>query len=106
MHPYLTKLLAKRKIADKESMTGEEKEVFENYERVLSKEELTLEDLKVFLNQQIGAIEAKWRNYDVSEKQKADLIPYHTCYKTLLGAISSPMAEREALEKYLEQLIK
>lgn len=100
----LSKLLAKRGLT-KQELEGEEKEQFETWERVLSKEELTIKDLKQFLSQQVGLIEAKWRDYSISEKKKAELIAYHTVYKAIMGAIDAPIKERSALEQYLINLI-
>lgn len=99
----LSKLLAKRGIKDISELTNEEKETFDNYEKILSKEELTMEDLRHFLGVQIGLIESKWRNHDISQMQKMELIPYHTVYKTILEALNAPQVERKALEDYLNQ---
>ena len=98
----LTKIFAKRGIKDVTELDKDEREVFENYEKILSKENLTLEDVKHFLESQIGIIETKWKDYD--RQNKGDLIPYHTVYRTLLDVINSPMVERVQLEKYLTQL--
>lgn len=105
MHNLLTKLLQKRNI-DIQTATEEEKETFDNWDKVLSKKELTLEDLKKFMEQQVGLIEAKWKDYNLDEKKKTKLIAYHTVYKTLLAAINSPEMERSALEQYLTQQIQ
>lgn len=99
----LAKLFQKRGIKDINDLSSEEKQTFENYERVLSKRELTIDDIKQFLSLQIGIIESKWRDYEY--KEKANLVAYHTIYKTLLEAIDAPEKEREQLEKYLIQLI-
>ena len=101
----LSKLLNKKGIKDVSELSAEERIVFDNYERVLSKESLNVEDVKKFLEIQIGSIETKWKDYNYGEDKKAKLLPYHTCYKTLLQAINAPLAEKEALEKYLNQLI-
>ena len=82
-----------------------EREVFEKYKKILSKEELTLDDFKQFLAAQISVIEGKWRDLNLEQNKKAELIPYHTVYKTLEQVISSPLAEREQLINYLTQLI-
>lgn len=83
-----------------------ELDVFENYRKVLDKEELTVEDIKIFLAQQIGIIESQWKKLDLPQTRKAELIPYHTVYKTLESAISAPLAERAQLENHLTSLIK
>ena len=98
----LSQIFAKRGITDINELDRDEKETFENYEKILSKEDLTLEDIKKFLESQIGIIEAKWKDYGF--KDKADLIPYHTIYCTLRDVINSQRVEREQLELYLKQL--
>ena len=82
-----------------------ELQTFEKWKGILSKETLTLEDIKIFLQSQIGIIEAKWRDLNLEQSKKAELIPYHTVYKTLEQAISAPQVERERLEEFINQLI-
>ncbi len=83
-----------------------ERDVFENYRKVLDKEELSVADIKNFLTQQIGTIESHWKNLNTPNARKAELIAYHTVYKTLESAINAPRAEREQLEAQLNSLIK
>jgi hypothetical protein len=101
----LQRLLTKRQIKSKEELTPDEKSQFENWEKILSKDELTIEDLKTFCKSQIDVIEGKWRDLNVDQSKKAELIPYHTVYKTLEAALLAPKAAREALEQHLNQLI-
>lgn len=82
-----------------------EKQTFEKWRKVLSKETLTIDDIKIFLQGQIGIIENKWKDLSTGNDKKAELIPYHTVYKTLEQAINAPQAEREQLEAQLNQLI-
>ena len=100
----LDRIFEKRGIKDANELDAEERTQYENYKRVLSKNEITIEDLKEFLESQIKIIEMKWRDYSV--KDKGDFIPYHTIYRALLDVIKNPQAEREALETYLIQLHK
>ena len=104
MNHLLTKLFKKRGITDPNDLSTEEKQIFDGWQKVLSKEELTLQDVKEFCSGQVGIIENKWRDYNLSNERKAELIAYHTVYKTLLTAIDSPQTAREALEQYLNQL--
>lgn len=106
MHGILTKLLQKRGIESVNKLDKEEKQTFDNWEKILSKEELTLEDVKNFCQSQIDVIEGKWKDLNVDNLKKAELIPYHTVYKTLLTAIQSPRSARESLENQLNQLLK
>jgi len=98
----LQDIFRKRGIKDITELDKEEQETFEKYEAILSKPDLTLEDVKHFIENQIGIIEAKWKDYD--RQNKADLIPYHTVYRALLDVINSNQVERVQLEKYLKQL--
>lgn len=101
----ISKLFASRGIKSVDELSIEEKETFAQYERVLSKEELTLEDVKNFLRSNISIIEARWRDNSMTAQAKGELIPYHTCYKALLTAIEAPMLERSQLENYLLGMI-
>ncbi len=83
-----------------------ELETFQSYERTLSKDELTIADVKTFLTSQIAIIEARWKDFTTSNEKKAELIPYHTVYKVLEQAINAPQAEREQLEAHLNKLIQ
>lgn len=104
MHSLLTKLLSSRNIKSFDELDKDEKKTFEGFQKVLSKEEMTMDDLQNFLESQISLIESKWRDFD--SKGKESLIPYHTTYKAILQAIKAPQSEREQIEKYLTDLIK
>ena len=82
-----------------------ERETFEKWRKILSKESLTIEDIKLFLQGQIGIIEMRWQDMTTPNDKKAELIPYHTVYKTLEKVLNSPQAEREQLEAQLNQLL-
>lgn len=101
----LTKLLKRKGIEKIEDLSTDERVVFDNYKATLAKEQLTIEDFKRFLETQITIIEGKWKNYDLENAKKAELIPYHTVYKTLLQAIEAPLVEKRALEEVLLQQI-
>jgi hypothetical protein len=105
MKDLILRLLQKRGIQSVDELDKEEKKTVEEWQSVLSKDELTLEDLKGFCQSQIGIIESKWADYNLDDKMKHNLIPYHTTYKTILNVIESPKAAREALEKNLVQLL-
>ncbi len=82
-----------------------ERESFERMKAVLDKPELTLDDLKIFCQVQIGIIEQRWKDLTLENIKKAELIPYHTVYKTLEQVLNAPKAEREQLENHLNNLI-
>jgi hypothetical protein len=104
MKSLLQKLLKRKGIETLEELSTDERVVFDNYNKVLSKETLTIDDLRKFLEIQVSVIEGKWRDHE--NTRKAELIPYHTCYKVLLQAIDAPQAERKALEDYLNQQLE
>mgnify|MGYP001569364737 FL=1 len=106
MHNILSKLLAKRGIKDVTELDKEERIQFEVWHGILSKENLTLEDIKNFCQAQIEVIEGKWKDFNIKQSKKAEWIPYHTVYSTLLLAIESPKVARANLEKQLLELIK
>lgn len=87
-------------------MSVEEKTQFDEWNRVLSKEQLTLEEVKEYCQSQTALIEAKWSDYDIPQEKKNELMPYYTVYKSIHKVIGAPKMAREALEKHLNQLIK
>jgi len=102
----LTKLLEKRNIKSLEELTKEERATFDGYQQILSKKELTVADIKQFLEGQLSIIETRWKDFNIDQAKKAELIPYFTVYKVILQAIDSPQAERAALEQLLIQQIE
>ena len=105
MHALIANLLKKRGINTPDQLDVEEKKTFEGWQLVLNKEELTTKDIILFCRAQLGVIESKWNNLETPNEKKAELIPYHVVYKTLLSAIESPKAARESLENHLNQLL-
>lgn len=111
MHQLLEKIFKKRGIKSFNDLDNEpnsdgspnERQTFENWNKILSKDELTTADIKEFCSSQISVIEGKWKDLTVSNEKKAELIPYHTVYKALLVAIDAPKVAREQLQKQLEQ---
>lgn len=101
----LTKLLEKIGVKSVAELRHEERETFERYEKVLQKKELTLADVRQFLETQISIIEGRWRDNSLSQAAKGELVPYHTCYRTLLSALDAPALERQQLENVLLGMI-
>ena len=110
MHNLLLRLLEKRKIKKEDLKYDEnpllnEKLKFEEWDRVLSEGEISVEKIKEFCRQQIKLIEAQWKNMDNDTKKNERLIISHTIYSTFIQLIESPQTEKENLEKYLTDLI-
>lgn len=99
----LSKLLQKYGVEKEEDLSVEEKATFDNYKRVLSAETLTVETLKEFCKSQIRIIETKCAD-GITRPTDIQLAALHV-YLNLLRAIEAPEAERESLERYLNQLI-
>ena len=105
MKGILQRLFEKRGIESIEQLDPAEKATFEGWEKVLSKETLTINDVQTFCRSQLGIIEAKWKDYSLEQSKKAELVPYFTVYKCILDAISAPLAAKQQLELHLQQLI-
>lgn len=104
MLDILNQLLQKRGVTYDE-LREDEKVQFGQWKLVLTKDELTTQDIKNFCQQQVDIIEAKWSDLNLEQTKKAEMIPYHTVYNLLLKVIDSPKEAKEALEKNLRQLI-
>ncbi len=106
MHQLLEKLFKKRGITSINELTSEEKEQFDNWQRILSEGEITVDKIKDFCTLQLGIIKGQMKNMDNMPSKNERLTIYFNVYDTLIALITSPQAERESLEKYLLQLIK
>ena len=104
MLDILNKLLQKRGV-QYEELDIEEKKQFDDWKLVLTKEELSTQDIKDFCQSQVDVIEGKWQDLSLEQTKKAELIPYHTVYNLLLKVIDSPKEARNGLEKNLRQLL-
>lgn len=105
MHPLIVKLLQKRKIKDIRELSEEERTTFDKWEQVLSEGEITIEKIKEFCQQQIKLIENQYTNPDNSNKKDNYLKACLSVYQALLRIIEGKRSVRQALEKYLNQLI-
>lgn len=105
MHHLLQRLLKKRGL-EVDHLEGSEKETFDNYNKVLSQGEVSVEKIKEFCENQVRLIEGKWKNFDNSSEKNDRLIVQHSVYKTILQVFEAPTRERENLEKYLVDLIE
>lgn len=106
MHPLLAKVLAKKNIKEVKDLSMDDKLAFDNWQRILSTEEITVDKIKGFCENQIKVIEGQWKDLNNSHQKNERLILSHNVYSTLLNVILSPQKERENLEKYLIDLLK
>lgn len=105
MHQLLVKLFQKRNIVSVDELSDEEKKQFYGWNAILSDEPVSAQQIETFCRAKIGAIEEKWSDLSLDASKKADLIPYHTAYRALLGVISTPKTQKEELERYLQTLL-
>ncbi len=101
----LDRLLKKRGINNFNELDNEEKNQFEDWKRILSKDELTIEDVKEFCKNQCEIIKTKWKDLEIPQAKKSEWITAYTIYETLLQIIESPKKGREQLEQYLNELV-
>lgn len=100
-HPLLNKWLNKLKIEKVNDLSFDEQETYRKWDSVLSKKDLTVDDIKEFCQQELDFIDEKW-----ADKQDPKLISYRVVYSKLIKIIGAPQIERASLEGYLINLIK
>lgn len=109
----LQKLLQKRGLESFDQLSDQplpdgspsEKQIYETYQKILSKEKLTIEDVAEFCQSNLNIITGKWSDLTVDSAKKAELIPFFTIYSLLLQTMQSPQKAREQLEQNLNQLL-
>lgn len=95
-------LLGKRGIKTVEELDPEERAQVEKWKLILRGDSITIDTIKEFCKSQITIIEGKCDGVTpLTPIQQGSL---HV-YLTLLKAIETPEAEREALERYLTQIV-
>lgn len=98
----ISKLLAFAGVKNEDELTGEELQTLQRY-KVILKGEVTVQSIKEFCQVQLKIIEGKFAGPDSTHDQ------YHKAlmhiYLNLIRMIEAPEAEREKLEKHLEELI-
>ena len=112
MNFLLQKLLNKREIkredlSDRPLISGgiSEKGQFGKWEQILSDEPTSIAQVEEFCRDQLNKIEMQWQDFSNSSQKNERLVIAHTIYSVILKAIKAPKAEKEALEKYLNQII-
>jgi len=102
----LSKLLQKRGIKDVTELNKEERIEFDNWQNVLDKEEVTIENITDFCVGAMNAIEVQFGDMDIPNDKMAKLTLQHSIYKKLKDMINAPRVERESLVEYLTNLLK
>lgn len=105
MHQLLAKLLSKRNLK-KEDLSAEEKGQFQQWQVVLTGEQVTVEKLAEFCHGQLEQIKSQMADLNNSDSKNTRLVLLLSVYTALLGAINAPAKERANLESYLNSLLK
>jgi len=106
MHKLLEQLFKKRKITSVNELTPEEAQQFDDWQKILSEGEMSVDKIKQFCGLQLGIIKGQMKNLDNTPQKNERLTTYFNIYDALITLINSPQSERESLEKYLNQLLK
>lgn len=104
MNSRISKVLNKRGIKSVGDLTPEERADVMRWESVLSKDELTAQDIERFCLDRAAAIEKRWSDTQVKAEELARLVSMHCVYRAIASAIRSPAEEKARLEKYLVDL--
>lgn len=101
----ISRLFEKRGVKGPEDLGPEERVQVERWQAILSTGEITIDRVREFCENQVKLIEGKFKS---SPEKLERLVAMHIVYRDLLSLISGEgtKAEREALERYLEDLIK
>ena len=106
MHFLLEKLFKKRGIKDINDLDQAEKETYDKWEKILGESEMTVDKIKEFCQSQLNVIEEQLKSFDNTLQKNERLVIYFNVYKAIMDLTKSPVAERESLIKYLNQLIQ
>ena len=106
MFPLLRKILEKRGLKDITELDASEKETFDKWQKILTEEEISVENIKEFCEIQKKSIEAQYTNPDNTDKKDIYLKAALSIYTGIINLIGSKKVAREHLVKYLEQLLK
>lgn len=101
----LTRLLKKRGVNNTDELTKEERVDFDNWKKILSKEDIKLSDVEEFCTANINNIETQFKDLSNSKEKIERLVLLHSVYSSMKNLINSPRAEREQLENYLTNLL-
>ena len=106
MHNTLSKLLQKRGIESYDELTPEEKVQFDEWNKTLAKDELTIDDFRQFCHRQIAVIGRRFEDLKLDSREQDKLVGQYAVYSAMLQAIDAPKAEREQVEKFLLDTLK
>lgn len=105
MHKAIENLLKSRGINSVEELDAEEKKQFDAWQKVLSKDKVSVSNFIGFLNIQKSLIEAQFGDITNSHEKNSRLVLQHAIYTKLIKFFESDKRERELLQEYLTSLI-
>lgn len=95
------KIFEKLKIKNYLDLNNEEKKTFEEWQKVLNKNEISIKELKEFITSQIDIVTNQLLTYKNSSQKDLYLKMMLRNYRMILAFIQSPQKAKEYLEKYI-----
>lgn len=105
MHSLLSQLLAKFKVKY-ESLTGEEKLVYDQWNQSLQVPDVSIDDLKQFLSTQLALLHREQNSYENTKDKDLYLKAQIRNLEMILAFITGPDARRKWAAEQIEQLTK
>ena len=106
MHPFLEQLLNKRGLEDVTQLDKYEQADFKRWQQALVAEPITMEKLAEFIGEQKGRAENEIASPDNSKEKDMFLKASLNIYRSFLGLLKQPEADRKVAEEYLKQLLE
>lgn len=104
MNTNINDILTKLRIKTILDLTEEERKTYQEWEKVLNKQEVTMQELKEFIEGQMAIATEKFLSYKNTEKKDLFLKAQLRNYKSILAFIQSPAINKEFLENHIKQL--
>jgi len=106
MHPLIMRFFKKKGIDGSDQLTPEEMRIYDQWNEILTKEAITIEELGKFVGDEIQRLTDKLTNPDISDKRDIFLKARIADYKAIQKIIQRPSTAKNELENYLRKLIK
>ena len=105
MHALLRKYLFKKGIKKVDELSDEERATFDQWDKTLTEDKITVGNIVDFCNAQLRDIEEAFKDNDRSKQKTERLATLHSVYSSIRDLVDSPKAQREQLIKYLTSLL-
>jgi len=105
MHNLLSKLFQKKGINDITELSSEEREDFDRWQKILVEEEITVNSITEFCKYQTSKIEQQFGDVNNNAQKIEKLVLLHSVYKGISNLTEGSKSQKEALIKYLTNLI-